>query len=174
MKLTEHFALEELTRSDIAQSLGINNAPPPELLPRLILTAEMLERVRSTVGCPVLITSGYRCDALERELRYTNYLARCKRLGLPVTEQTWREYLDKKDHPRAHAADFIAPGFGTPTEVARLLAPLVDVLGIGQLVLEGVAGKQWVHASTNVPEKPINRILTITDAGVVPGIVGLA
>lgn len=174
MKLSHHFTLAEFTRSATAERLGIDNTPPPELLPRLVRTAEMLERVRNTVNCPITITSGYRCDALERALRYTNYLARCKRLGLPVTEQTWREYLDKKDHPRGHAVDFIAPGFGTPSEVARLLAPLVSVLDIGQLVLEGVDGKQWVHASTNVPEKPINRILTITDAGVVPGIVGLA
>jgi zinc D-Ala-D-Ala carboxypeptidase len=78
------------------------------------------------------------------------------------------------DHPQGHAADFVAPGFGTPTEVARLLAPMVSVLGIGQIILEGVKGKQWVHVSTHEPENAINRIITITDAGVVPGIVNLA
>ena len=41
-------------------------------------------------------------------------------------------------------------------------------------LLEGVKGRQWVHVSTHAPERAINRVLTITDAGVVPGSVGLA
>jgi len=152
MKLSPHFTLAELTRSATAQRLGIDNTPPPELLPRLVRTAEMLERVRSTVGCPVIITSGYRCPAL----------------NAAVGSRT------SSDHTQGHAADILAPMRGHPTEVARLLAPLVSVLGIGQIILEGVGGKQWVHLSTHEPERAINRILTITDAGTVPGIVGLA
>lgn len=152
MKLTEHFTLEELTRSTTAQRLGIDNTPPQELLPRLVRTAEMLERIRSTVGVPVVVTSGYRCPQVNRA----------------VGGRT------SSDHTQGHAADIVAPGFGTPTEVARLLAPLVSVLGIGQLILEGVKCKQWVHVSTHTPEKPINRVITITDAGTVPGIVELS
>lgn len=152
MKLTEHFTLDELTRSTTAQRLGVANTPPQELLPRLVRTAEMLERIRSTVGVPIVVTSGYRCDAVNRA----------------VGGRT------SSDHTQGHAADILAPGFGTPTEVARLLAPLVSVLGIGQLILEGVKGKQWVHVSTHAPEKAINRVITITDAGTVAGIVGLS
>ena len=55
-----------------------------------------------------------------------------------------------------------------------LLAPLVSTLGIGQLILEGVKGKQWVHVSTRTPEKFANRIITITDAGARVGIQVLA
>lgn len=174
MKLSQHFTLKELTDSNKARQLGLDNTPPPELMPRLMMLAEMLERIRSTLDAPVVVTSGYRCELLERELTYQSYLTRCRHKGLPVDDNTWRAYLDKKDHPRGHAADFVAPGFGAPSEVARLLAPLVDVLGIGQIILEGVRGKQWVHVSTHPPERAINRVLTITDAGVVPGIVGLA
>ena len=67
-----------------------------------------------------------------------------------------------------------APAFGTPEQVARTLAPLVSTLGIGQLILEGVNGKRWVHVSTHAPERSVNRILTITDAGVRVGIQNLA
>lgn len=35
-------------------------------------------------------------------------------------------------------------------------------------------GKQWVHVSTRTPEKVVNRVITITDAGVQAGIVDLA
>lgn len=152
MKLSPHFTLEELTRSDTATAMGLDNTPPPELLPRLILLAEMLERIRSTLGVPVIVSSGYRSQ----------------RVNTAVGGAT------TSDHPQGHAADIVAPAFGTPTDVARLLAPLVSTLGIGQIILEGVRGKKWVHVSTHAPERAINRVLTITDAGVMPGIVGLA
>lgn len=152
MQLSTHFTLAELTASNKAAQLGIDNTAPPEIVPRLVLLAEMLERIRSTVNAPLIVSSGYRCEALNLAV------------GSKPTS----------DHPHGHAADFIAPGFGSPTEVARLLAPLVGVLGIGQIILEGVKGKQWVHVSTHTPERAINRVITITDAGVVPGILGLA
>lgn len=152
MNLTPHFTLAELTRSAKAEQLGIDNTPAQELVPRLVLLAELLERIRDTLGRPVIVTSGYRCESL----------------NIAVGGAT------TSDHPRGHAADIVCPGFGTPTEVARVLAPLVSTLSIGQLILEGVGGKQWVHVSTRVPEKLANRVITITDAGVMPGIVGLA
>ncbi len=148
MNLTPHFTLTELTRSAKAQQLGIENTPPRELVPRLVMVAEMLERIRSTLGCPVIVTSGYRSE----------------RLNMAVGGAT------TSDHPHGHAADIVAPGFGTATQVAKALAPLVSVLGIGQLILEGVKGKQWVHVSTHVPERAANRVITITDSGVRSGI----
>jgi len=152
MRLSAHFTLAEFIGSAKATARGIDNTPAPELLPRLVLLAEMLERIRSTLGAPVTITSGYRCPAL----------------NIAVGGAT------SSDHTRGHAADIVAPLFGTPYEVARLLAPLVSTLGIGQLILEGVKGKQWVHVSTHVPEKIANRIITITDAGARTGIQVLA
>lgn len=152
MKLSPHFTLAELTASSTAQARGLDNTAPPELLPRLIMLAEMLERIRSVVGQPIVVSSAFRCAQL-------NAL-----VGGASTS----------DHPQGHAADIIAPAFGSATELARLLAPLVSTLSIGQLILEGVRGKQWVHVSTREPERSINRVITITDAGVLPGIIGLA
>jgi zinc D-Ala-D-Ala carboxypeptidase len=152
LRLSPHFTLAELCASGTATARGLDNTPPPELLPRLIMLAEMLERIRSVVGQPIVVSSGYRCPQL-------NSL-----VGGATTS----------DHPQGHAADIIAPKFGTATELARLLAPLVSTLSIGQIILEGVRGKQWVHVSTREPERSVNRIITITDAGVMPGIIGLA
>ncbi len=148
MKLTQHFTLAELTASNKAIALGLDNTPPQELMPRLIRTAEMLERIRSTLGQPITVTSGYRSSAVNAAV------------GSKGTS----------DHPQGHAADFVCPGYGTPYQVAKALAPLVSVLGIGQLILEGVKGKQWVHVSTRTPEKVANRVITITDAGAQLGI----
>ena len=116
------------------------------------MLAEMLERIRSAVNVPITVTSGYRCQRLNQAVGG----------------------VTSSDHTQGHAADIVAPRFGSATEVARLIAPLVSVLGVGQLILEGVKGKQWVHVSTHSPEKAINRVLTVTDAGVSPGIVGLS
>ena len=148
MQLTKHFDLAQLTRSSVAQARGLSNEPPPELLPRLILTAEMLERIRSTLDAPVIVTSGYRSP----------------QVNIAVGGAT------SSDHTQGHAADIVAPMFGTPYDIARRLAPLVSTLGIGQIILEGIKGKRWVHVSTHTPEKAINRIITITDSGVLVGI----
>ena len=148
MQLTPHFTLAELTRSSVAQARGLSNEPPPELLPRLILTAEMLERIRSTLGTPVSVTSGYRSP----------------QVNIAVGGAT------SSDHTQGHAADIVAPAYGTPYQVARTLAPLVSTLGIGQIILEGIKGKRWVHVSTHTPEKAVNRIITSTDSGVAVGI----
>lgn len=148
MKLTPHFSLAELTRSSTAERLRLDNSPTPEALKSLQTTAEMLERIRSTLGHPVVVTSAYRAPAVN------------KAVGGATSS----------DHMAGQAADIVCPGFGTPHLVASTLAPLVSVLGIGQLILEGVGGKQWVHVSTRTPAKPVNRVLTITDAGVKAGI----
>jgi hypothetical protein len=152
MFLSPHFSIAELTASNKAAQLRIDNTPPPELLPRLIRLAEMLERIRTTLGAPVIITSGYRCQAL----------------NMAVGGVT------SSDHAQGSAADIVAPGYGTPYDVAKLLAPLVPTLGIGQLILEGVKGKQWVHVSTRIPDKVSNRIITISDHGAELGIQVLA
>ncbi|MFN5348815.1 MAG: D-Ala-D-Ala carboxypeptidase family metallohydrolase [Polaromonas sp.] len=150
--LSQHFTLAELTASNKAKQLGIDNTPPPELMPRLILCAEMLERIRNTLNVPIIVTSAYRS----------------RQLNTAVGGVT------SSDHTQGHAADIIAPGFGSAYDVAKTLAPLVSVLGIGQIILEGVKGKQWVHVSTRTPEKLSNRVITITDAGVQLGIQVLA
>ena len=152
MQLTKHFTLAELTASGKARSLGLDNTPAPELVPRLVRTAEMLERIRATLGVPVIVTSGYRAPAVNKAVGG----------------------VTSSDHMQGHAADIVAPGYGTATQIARTLAPLVSTLGIGQIILEGVKGKQWVHVSTRVPDKPANRVITITDKGTQLGIQELA
>ncbi|MEC5213333.1 zinc D-Ala-D-Ala carboxypeptidase [Polaromonas sp. CG_9.5] len=152
MKLTQHFSLAELTNSTTAQRLGLDNTPASELVPRLVRTAEMLERIRAELGAPVTVTSGYRSPAVNRAVGG----------------------VTSSDHAQGHAADIVVPGFGNPYTVAKLLSQLMAPLGIGQLVLEGVKGKQWVHVSTRTPDKISNRVITITDAGAQLGIRALS
>lgn len=152
MKLSPHFTLAELTRSSTAAALQLDNTPAQELMPRLVRTAEMLERIRNTLCVPVTVTSGYRAPAVNRAVGG----------------------VTSSDHAQGHAADIVAPAFGSPYKIAKLLAPLIDTLGIGQLIFEHVGGKSWVHVSTRTPEKISNRVITIGSAGAQLGIQAVA
>ena len=60
-QLTEHFSLEELTRSDTATARGLVNDPSVAAISNLQhLCQEVLEPLRQHVGVPVRINSGYR------------------------------------------------------------------------------------------------------------------
>ncbi|MFM7008692.1 MAG: D-Ala-D-Ala carboxypeptidase family metallohydrolase [Betaproteobacteria bacterium] len=150
-QLTPHFSLEELTHSDYAQANGIDNSLPEYLLETARSTAQMAERIRthlSTVAgqeVPLRVSSAWRSPELDRAIR-----------GRPKTG----------DHALMQAIDFTAPLFGSPFEVAKALAPVISVLGIGQLIYEcPIPGKQWVHVSSRTPIKPVNRVITIGPAG---------
>ena len=143
--MTPHFSLEEFTASDTAARLGINNDLPDELRENALKTLEMMERIRFHIDSPISITSGYRCEALNRAVG-----------SKPGS-----------DHTLAFAVDFKAPKAGTPFQIAASLAPVFKIIGIGQLILEFGT---WVHVSTRIPDKVINRIITIDKTGVRAGI----
>ena len=143
--MTPHFSLAEFTQSDTAARLGIDNTLPDELYDNALKTCEMLERIRFHLNAPVVVTSGYRCEALN------------KAIGSKPGS----------DHTLALAADIKAPKAGSPSKVAKELAAVIDVLGIGQLILEFGS---WCHVSVARPDKAINRIITIDKSGVRAGI----
>ena len=143
--MTPHFILSELTASDTAARLGIDNDLPDELRENALKTLEMMERIRYHIDAPISITSGYRCEALNRAVG-----------SKPGS-----------DHTLAFAVDFKAPKAGTPFQIAASLAPVFKIIGIGQLILEFGT---WVHVSTRIPDKIINRVITIDKTGVRAGI----
>ena len=62
---TPHFALLEFTESATARKYGIDNTPTPEIVENIrSLCVNTLEPLREELGQPVIITSGYRCKAL--------------------------------------------------------------------------------------------------------------
>ncbi len=62
---TPHFAALEFTESATARKYGIENRPTPEAVANLKrLCLHTLEPLREALGLPVIITSGFRCKAL--------------------------------------------------------------------------------------------------------------
>ena len=61
--VTPHFKIEELYASATAKAKGIDNKPPIQPLICLVyLAAYVLEPLRSAMGEPIRISSGYRCE----------------------------------------------------------------------------------------------------------------
>lgn len=119
MKLSDYFTLEELTHSEIAVRRGLDNTAPPDVLPHLVLLAQALDKVRKVLGVPVIISSGYRSVEINKAVGGVATSAHC---------QGW-------------AADFIAPAFGTPQEVATAIKGAG--IPFDQLIYEGT----WCHLS---------------------------
>ena len=71
--LTKHFTLEEFSHSSTAKARGIDNTVPKQLVPALRnLCERVLEPLREQVREPVIISSGYRCPALNRVVGGSN------------------------------------------------------------------------------------------------------
>ena len=140
MRLSPHFSLEELTHSDIATRLDIDNTPWEEVIENLKFLAEELENVRSLLGHPMLISSGFRCHALN-------------------------DYLGSKrtsSHTKGLAVDFICPGFGDPRSV---VSAIVNAnINYDQVILEY---DRWVHLSFKQVD-PRNQALIIDKEGARP------
>lgn len=65
IQLTKHFRLNEFTRSATASKYGIDNTPPVEVISNLqALCVNVLEPLREYFNTPIIISSGYRCPAL--------------------------------------------------------------------------------------------------------------
>lgn len=122
MRISAHFTLAEFTVSQTASRLGIDNAPTPEALENLKYVAQGLEGVRILLGVPIVISSGYRCLALNRAIGSK----------------------DSSQHTLGQAVDFEAPGYGPPRIVMdRIIDSGMD---FDQCILE-YPPDGWVHMS---------------------------
>ena len=61
----KYFSIEELAKSASAERLAIDNTPPRAARKMLtILVEQLLDPIRRRYGAPIVVTSGYRCPAL--------------------------------------------------------------------------------------------------------------
>ena len=141
MQLTPHFTLHELTHSDTATRLDIDNTPTKAAKNNLKILAEGLEEVRSTLnGTPITISSGYRCLELNRLLKSK----------------------DTSAHVLGLAADFSCNRYASVKEVMEVLSS--SSVEFDTLLLEF---NSWIHIA--FPKKgaaPSYRIYEIDKKGI--------
>lgn len=138
MNLTKNFTLAEMTKSETALRLGIDNEPNEQQLSALKALAEnVLQPVRDHFGKGVKVNSALRT--------------------LPVNRAIGSG--DNSDHVRGQAADIEIPGVAN----AELAEWIKDNLSFRQLILEfytpGIPDSGWVHVSY-VAEDNKKQVLT--------------
>lgn len=133
--LSPHFTLAEFTASDTAQRHGIDNTPSRQIIEELKRTASLMEQVRTILNCPIIITSGYRCSAL-------NKLIGSKK---PTSK-----------HVQGLACDFKASAYGDPLKVCQAIDRSSIVFG--KLILEFYTpdGGGWTHIQVGTERKTLS------------------
>ena len=132
----KHFTIKELTKSDTAIRRGIKNLPNKQEEQNLIaLVDNILDPLREAYGKPIIVTSGFRCEELNRLI------------GGSKTSQ----------HRTGQAAD-IRTIVDTPEENKKLYDLIIKLnLPFDQLIDE--YNFDWVHVSFS--EKNRKQILKI-------------
>lgn len=147
IQITRHFTLDELIASDTAKAKGIDNTPSTEVVVRLTQVALAMEKVRTICkNKPVLVSSGYRCAALNAAVGGATGSA----------------------HQYGCAVDFTIPEFGSPIDICRTLQPHMSELYIDQLIHEN---NSWVHLGLSQPpwDSPRYQCLTINGSSTITG-----
>jgi len=89
MRLSKNFVLSEITRSNTAKRLGIDNEPTKKDLENLQrIVTNLLQPVRNHLG-PIRISSGYRSKELNRAIGGSSRSQHCK--GQALDLQFWKD-----------------------------------------------------------------------------------
>jgi hypothetical protein len=138
MKLTEHFTIEEMQRSNTAIRLGLQNICPDLLRENMLLVAQRLEAVRAYFKAPVRVLSCYRSPSVN------------KAVGGSETSA----------HLFAQAADFTVDGISVSTACDWCSINIPDY---DQIIFEfGESG--WCHMGFTSKE-PRRQLLTAVKVG---------
>ena len=134
-QLTEHFGFFEMTDSrehpNLVEQNRIAAVPHKELLrddARILL-----EPIRNKYGCPVEVTSAFRCLTLNEAVK-----------SKPTSQ-----------HLKAEAVDFVVPGHANEDVLSYIYWE--SGIPYGQLIIEGVGEKKWIHISRGEPLRPPER-----------------
>lgn len=142
--LSTHFSLSELTFSQTADRLGLDNTPNDAITSNLVALCHGLEMIKALVGVPLHISSGYRSVQVNRAVRGT------------INSQ----------HTTGQAADITAPNYGDAMALHKAI--LTNKLPFDQCILEyytqGTPSRGWVHVSF-VKGTPRQEALIINTTG---------
>lgn len=88
------FSIDELTKSTTAQQKGIKNVPSKEQEQNLIALIEnVLDPLREAYGKPIIVTSGYRCPALNKAVGGASNSQHCFDKNTEIlTNNGWKTY----------------------------------------------------------------------------------
>ena len=152
MNLSANFSLKELTKSDTATRLGLDNTPNQETIDNLkMLCEKVLQPVREHFGKSVTVNSGYRSPESNAAV------------GGSKTS----------DHCKGQAADIEIVGVAN----AELAQWIMNNLDYTQLILEfytqGIPDSGWVHVSYDPKNLKKQELTAVKVAGKTQYLQGL-
>lgn len=124
----KYFTIEELSRSNTAKELGIENTPTGGVVSNLHrLIEDVLDPLREAFGKPIKVNSGYRCTELNDAVKGSK----------------------TSDHLYGNAADItaICADRKKRVEMNRELFSLAISIGLNFKQLIDEYGFSWVHIS---------------------------
>lgn len=150
-RLSPHFTLGEMTRSQTASRNDIDNTPPDELMPKLILLCEnILEPVRNHFGIPFSPSSGFRSVELNKAIGGS----------------------ENSQHCKGEAVDLELPGISNYDLAAWIEANLEFDQLILECYVQGQPASGWVHVSLKDDVSNNRKLaLTYTNRAYLPGLV---
>jgi len=124
MEKMKYFTMRELTASATAKRRGIDNTPGTAEVENLVaLVEKVLDPLREKFGAPIIVSSGYRCDRLNKAVG-----------GVPSSQ-----------HRLGQAAD-IRTVSDKPSENKKLF-DLIRTMGLPFDQLIDEYGYNWIHVS---------------------------
>jgi hypothetical protein len=111
-KVSTYFSWDEVLKDQ--------GLPAPEIIAKLKKICSKLDVIREFLGHPIIITSGYRTEAHNKEIG-----------GAP-----------KSAHLTGEAIDFTCPKYGDADDIRYVIGPHLWFLGIR---CEDLPGSDWVH-----------------------------
>ena len=139
VQITKHFTLDELCASATAKARGIQNKPSAQQIIALVyLTCYVLEPLREAMNEPIPISSGFRCERLNRAVGG----------------------VSNSQHTKGQAADLCIGG--DIEKGKRWFSWIKTHLKFDQLIWEHSSnGTYWVHVSFVHPDFGRNRMQVI-------------
>lgn len=127
---SEFFNLDELIKSSTAKRLKIDNTPNAEILKNLQYGVDMvLDPLRRIIQKPIVITSGYRCEKLNK--------------AVGGVSNSW--------HQQGNAADIHIADEENAREIFEILKTLPSV---DTILFEHSSNSQWIHVQWNMAKTP--------------------
>lgn len=141
IQLSKNFWLSEFTHSQSAIRQCVNNAPCVSTVKNLkALCINLLQPLRDELGCPIIISSGYRSPQLNKIIGGAN----------------------NSQHVRGQAVDFTVPNM----TLVAVIEMIQKNFPFDQLILEFGS---WIHVSY-CSEYNRKQVLTINHHGTFSGI----
>lgn len=127
---SEFFSLQEFTHSKTADRLKINNEPNADVIQNIQYGTDMiLDPLRRLYQKPIVITSGYRCEKLNKAIG-----------GVP---NSW--------HTKGNAADIRIENDMAAKEIFNILKSIPSV---DTVLFEHSKNSQWMHIQWDMQKTP--------------------